>query len=76
MVIEPFKRQPHKIVKHTQRIRRLLLTNCLNVFDHFVGLALNGLTNFLHIINKQTQPLSLVLLFQKKLYHFWTQKFI
>ena len=41
------------MVKHTQRIRRLLLTNCLNVFDHFVGLALNGLTNVLHIINKQ-----------------------
>ena len=27
-----FKRQPHKMVKHT-----------LSVFDHFVGLALKGL---------------------------------
>ena len=26
--------------KHTQTIRRLLQTNCLNVFDHFVGLTL------------------------------------
>ena len=43
----PFKRQPHKIVKHTQTIRRLLPTNCLSVFDHFLGLALKGL-NFIH----------------------------
>ena len=32
-----FKRQPHKMVKHTQTIRRLLPTNCLSVFDHFMG---------------------------------------
>ena len=38
----PFKRQPHKMVKRTQRIR-LLATNCLSVFDHFVGLAYKGL---------------------------------
>ena len=32
----------HKMVKHTQTIRRLLLlpTNCFSVFDHFVGLVL------------------------------------
>ena len=30
----PFKRQPHKMVKHT-----------LIVFDSFVGLALKGLKN-------------------------------
>ena len=41
----PFKRQPHKTVKHTQTIRRLLPTNCLSVFNHFVGLALKGLRN-------------------------------
>ena len=29
---------------HTQTIRRLLLTNFLSVFDHFVGLAFRGLT--------------------------------
>ena len=32
-----FKRQPHKMVKHT------LHTNCLSVFDHCVGSALKGL---------------------------------
>ena len=26
------------MVKHAQTIRQLLLTNCLSVFDHFVGL--------------------------------------
>ena len=31
------------MVKDTQTIHRLLLTNCLSVFDHFVGLALKGL---------------------------------
>ena len=41
--ILPFKRQPHKMVKHTQAIRRLLPTNCLSVFGYFVGLALEGL---------------------------------
>ena len=32
------------MVKHTQTIRQLLPTNYLSVFDHFVGLALKGLT--------------------------------
>ena len=40
---EPFKRQPYEMVKHTQTIRRLLPTNCLNAFDHFVGLMFKGL---------------------------------
>ena len=31
------------MVKRTQTIRGLLATNCLGVFDHFVGLALKGL---------------------------------
>ena len=52
----PFKRrQTHKMVKHTQTIRwlkitehtgtirRLLPTNCSSVFDHFLRLALKGL---------------------------------
>ena len=45
-----FKRQPQKMAKHTQTIRRHfadkmfeLPTNCLSAFDHFVGLALKGL---------------------------------
>ena len=28
------------MVKHSQTIRQLLAANCLNVFNHFVGLAL------------------------------------
>ena len=39
---QTFKLQPHKMIKHTQVIRRLLPTNCLNVFDHFVGLILEA----------------------------------
>ena len=31
------------MVKHNQTIRRLLPTNFLSVFDHFVGLVLKGL---------------------------------
>ena len=34
------------MVKPTQTIRRLLPTNCLSVFDHFVKLGLKGLTFF------------------------------
>ena len=30
------------MVKHIQTIRRPLSTNCLKVFDYFVGLALKG----------------------------------
>ena len=29
----PLKCQPHKMVKHKQKIHRLLLTNCFGVFD-------------------------------------------
>ena len=32
------------MVKHTETIRRLLPMECLSVFDHFVGLAIKGLT--------------------------------
>ena len=32
------------MVKHTQTICRLLPTNCLNVFEQFMGLAFKGLT--------------------------------
>ena len=45
------KRQPYKMVKHTQKICRLLPTNCLSVFDHFARLTLKGLnesSNFQH----------------------------
>ena len=41
---QPFKLQPHKMVRHTQTIRREQPTNCLSVFDHFVGLERKWLT--------------------------------
>ena len=41
--VNPLSANPHEMVKHTQTIRRLLQTNCLSVFDHFVGLALKEL---------------------------------
>ena len=45
IVSSPFKRQPDKMVKYTQTICRQHPTNCLSVLDHFVGLALKGLSN-------------------------------
>ena len=39
------------MVKHTQTIRQLLSRKFLSVFDHFVGLAFQGLTL---IINSTT----------------------
>ena len=38
-LLKPFKRQFHKI-----------LTNCLSVFDHFLGLVLKGLRCCMKII--------------------------
>ena len=38
------------MVKHTQTIHQLLPTNCLSVFDHFVGLALKGLNLILAVL--------------------------
>ena len=43
MNLYSFKRQPHKMVKRTQTIRRQELTNCLSAFDNFVRLVLKGL---------------------------------
>ena len=36
-------RQPDKVVSHTQTIHRQMPTNCLSVFDDFVGLTFKGL---------------------------------
>ena len=47
-----FKRQPHKMVKHAQTIRWQQPTNCLSVFDHFLGLALKGLTLNIFSLNR------------------------
>ena len=43
LTLKPLKRQPHKMVKHLQTIRQQNPTNCLSVYEHFVGLALKGL---------------------------------
>ena len=43
------------MVKHTQTIRRKLTTNCLSVFDHFVGLAVKGLNESVECL-QVTQP--------------------
>ena len=45
-------REPHKLVKHTQIICRLLPTNCLSVFDQFVGFTLKGLKKVSNATNK------------------------
>ena len=50
----PLSVNPHKMVKHTQTILRLLSTNCFSVVDHFVGLALEGLKRVLHNIFEGT----------------------
>ena len=49
---QAFKRQPHKMVRHTQTIRWQKPTNCMSVFDHFVGLTLKKLIFFdpFHVI--------------------------
>ena len=38
------------MVKHTQIIRWLFSTNCLSVFDHFVGLTIEGLKTELFLM--------------------------
>ena len=35
------------MIKQTQAVRRLLPTNCLSVFDHFVALLLKGLSELI-----------------------------
>ena len=49
--LQLFKRQPHKMIKHTQAIRQLLPTNFFSVFDYFVGLVLKGLTHFMSLVS-------------------------
>ena len=46
-MMQPFQRQSHKMVKHTQTMP----TNCLSVFDHILALALKGLKLPDRIIN-------------------------
>ena len=44
------------MVRHAQTIRWLLPTDCLSVFDHFVGLAFKGL-NVVFVYNGLKQNL-------------------
>ena len=41
--------------KHTQTIRQLLPTNCLSVYDQFVGLALKGFKTSLGITEQRNK---------------------
>ena len=42
------------MIQHTQTIRQQQPTNCLSVFDHFVGLALKELTKVKkHFLNNE-----------------------
>ena len=44
------------MAKHTQKFGRQQSTNCLTVFDHFVGLVFKGLIseNLLYSLNFET----------------------
>ena len=60
---EQFKRQPHKMVKHTQTICRQQSTNCLSVFDNFVGFVLKGLKeNLSKVFGKFIRHLTIIIL--------------
>ena len=50
-----FKRQPQKMVKHTDKIRPQQPMNCFSVFEHFEGLALKALGLSSSIIKKEPQ---------------------
>ena len=42
------------MVKHTQTIRRQQSTDCLSVFDHFVGLVLERLDSTIDIVKQRS----------------------
>ena len=49
------------MVKHTQTIRRLLPTNYLSVFDHFVDLVLKRLRSLIFLVNNSINGCSLTI---------------
>ena len=51
------------MVKHTKTIRRILPTNCLSVFDHFVGLLLKAFSK-----NKKQKSKRLKMFFHRELF--------
>ena len=68
-----FKRQPHKMVKHTQKICRQRPSNCLSVFDHFLGLALSGLNYVKGTLPKHRHILRILWSLNLKYYeHIWS----
>ena len=74
----PFKRQTYTMVKQTQLILWLLLTNCLSVFEHFVGMALKRLRRNLKWTTSN-ELLLVYLLFQREaLQHLflWSKIFV
>ena len=54
--------QPQKIVKQIQTICRQQPTNCLSVYEHFVGLALKGLISKYSVQFPLTLSISAVIL--------------
>ena len=59
MCFNPFKRQPHKMVKHTQTIRQQKPTNYLSVLDRFVGLVLKGISFLSAVLTEELFILSI-----------------
>ena len=52
--------QPHKMIKHTQIICQQQPTNCLSMYDHFVGLVLEGLISTSPYLHTYTYNLNSV----------------
>ena len=46
-LINSLSAKPQKMIKHAQTIPWQQPSNCLSVFEHFVGLVLKGLTHFM-----------------------------
>ena len=44
---KPIEHKPHKMVRHTQTIRRQKPTDCLSVFEQSLGLPTEGLKQVL-----------------------------
>ena len=55
------------MVKHTQTIRRQKPTNCLCLFDYFVGLALKVLIHFL-VFHLDTKSDKISKIYMKRAY--------
>ena len=54
-LVNPLSANPTKWSNTLKQFLGNLPTNCLNVFDHFVGLVLKGLTEQYNVIKVNTQ---------------------